>query len=66
MGQLHGENDAELGFAAVHAGISFVHFGERELFDHGADAGEFGKAQSVFRVRGDAGGPSLNAPLAQE
>src|SRR5262249_30336985 len=30
------------------------------------NAGEFGEPQSVLGVRGDAGGPSLNAPLAQE
>ena len=61
LAQLHGEDDAELGFAAGHARVSFVHFGERELFDHRAYAREFGEPQSVFGIRGDAGSPALNS-----
>ena len=38
----HGEDDAEVGFAAGHASVSFVDLGEWELFDHGADAGKLG------------------------
>jgi len=55
-----------LRFAAVHVGVSLVHFGERKLFNDGANAGEFGETQSVLGVGGDAGGPALHATSAQE
>ena len=48
--RLHGEDDAELGFAAGHAVVGFVDFFEREFFDHGLDAGVGGEAQGVFGV----------------
>ena len=63
---LQGEDDAELGFATGHAGVGFVDFCERELFDHGADAGKFGETQSVFGIGGDAGGPALNGLAAAD
>ena len=35
----HGQDDAELGLAAGHAGVGFAHFFEGEFFDHGAHPG---------------------------
>ncbi len=58
---LHGEDDAELGFAAHHARVGFVDTIEREFFDHGADAGLLGEAQGVFGIGGNAGSPALDA-----
>ena len=49
---LHGEDDAELGFATGHAVPGFVDFVQREFFDHGAAAGVLGEAEGVFRVDG--------------
>ncbi len=61
---LQGEDDAELGFAAHHAGVGVVHAIEGKFFDHGTDAGEFGEAQGVFGIGGDAGSPALDALAA--
>jgi hypothetical protein len=53
LAALHGEDDAELGFATGHAVVGFVDFVQVEFFDHGAaDAGVLGEAECVFRVDG--------------
>ena len=49
---LHGEDDAELGFATGHAVVGIVDFVQGEFFDHGTDAGVLGEAEGVFRVDG--------------
>src|SRR5205085_1476954 len=56
----HREDDAELGFAADHAGVGFLYFGKRKSFDHGADAGEFREAHGLFGIRSGSRGPALN------
>ena len=56
----HGEHDAELGFAAHHAGVGFAGFRERIFFNHGAHAAQFGEAERIFGVGGDSSRPALD------
>jgi hypothetical protein len=56
---LRRKDDAEFGFSAHHACVSFGSLFEWELFDHGAHAHHLREDQRVLGVGGDAAQPLM-------